>query len=126
MKRRFFSKMAVITAVFTVYGMSAQDTYARDPFRSPAASPDMYDYQTALQELQLRGLFVTSAGSRAVIYHYNDDRVQVVSPNDEVTVNLEGLQHKYRISGIGGRAVLMTGADSKTYRIGIEERGSKK
>ncbi len=126
MKKQILLSMAAFYAAVLFSVMNPDESRARDPFRSPAPSADMYDYQAAVGEIQLRGLFVTSAGSRAVIYHYKDDIVQVVSPSDEVIINLEGLKHKYTVAGIGGRSLSLTGSDSKTYRIGIEERGNKK
>ncbi len=118
--------IAVYPAAALAMFMTDTVSFARDPFVAPAPSPDMYDYQGATHEMQLRGLFITSGGSRAVLFNLNEEKIRIVSAGDEITIDLEGLKHRYKVASMGRRSVTLAGGDGKSYRIGVEELGNKK
>lgn len=120
--RRLFM-YCVVTACFCwpFVLTSAGLATSREPFFKPVPPMEVYDFPRALEEIKLRGLLLTNDYSRAVVYVRSTRSFRVLKPRDRLEVILDGLRHEFRVERMGGRRLLLRGADDVWYELGVEQ-----
>ncbi|WP_028575832.1 hypothetical protein [Desulfonatronovibrio hydrogenovorans] len=120
-ERRAGLILALVTGLL-ILAVGVRPGQAREPFFAPVPPMEVYDFPRAAEQIKLRGLLISEDVYRAVVYIQNQRNFKVVQPMDFIEVTIDDLRHEFRVTGMGGRRLVLSGADSFRYEIGVEQR----
>jgi hypothetical protein len=98
--------------------LHAEDT--RNPFRMPEQRINPYNYGRAIRMVTLKGI-VRTEGFKICLTRVGDmETLAVLRPGDRVSLDHEGLAHRFTVSDILEKSVVFADKEGRIYEVPIQ------
>ncbi len=116
--RVFASFLALMVLLWLGVAAASADE-PRNPFTAPEKRTNPYQYRNAIKKVTVQGIIRTEIFHGCLIRVADMESLVVLEPDEVISLEYEGLQHKFSIQDIKEKSVVFVDTEGQIYEVPI-------